>query len=231
MNTARGNENAGTGPDAAAGGCAGGSPQGGPAAAPGAQPGAGFHNPGPGPQGMGAGPAAAGMDPGMGPQGFGPQWMGGHPGGAAAWPGGPGPQGMGAAAMHGGPGYHGAWPGMGVPPYPPGYAAAPGAAGGFGPGPGPGAGPGPGPQAGFGAALGNIAEQNGLGMFRSLFNFDDDEFWKGAAVGAALVLLLTNENLRNSLIGGAAKTAEAVKAGFAGFADGDGAAADDSTQE
>jgi hypothetical protein len=70
------------------------------------------------------------------------------------------------------------------------------------------------------AALGALADQSGLGMFRNLLNFDDDEFWKGALVGAAAVLLLTNENLRNSLLGGAAKTAEAVKSGLAGFAAG-----------
>jgi hypothetical protein len=73
-----------------------------------------------------------------------------------------------------------------------------------------------GTQAGFGAALGDMADKSGLGMFKDLFNWEDSEFWKGALVGAAVVLLMTNENLRNSLIGGAAKTAEAVKSGFAG---------------
>lgn len=84
-------------------------------------------------------------------------------------------------------------------------------------GPGPGhAGGGAGPAAGLAAALGSLAEDSGLGMFREFLNFDDSEFWKGALVGAAVTLLLTNEGLRESLIGGAMKTAEAVKAGFDG---------------
>jgi hypothetical protein len=62
--------------------------------------------------------------------------------------------------------------------------------------------------------MGNLADQAGLGMFKDFFRFDDGEFWKGAMVGAAVVLLLTNENLRDALIGGAAKTAEAVKSGM-----------------
>ncbi len=75
-----------------------------------------------------------------------------------------------------------------------------------------------GAPAGFAAAMGDIADKSGLGMFKDLFNWDDGEFWKGAIVGAAVVVLMTNEDLRNSLIGGAAKTAEAVKSGLAGFA-------------
>jgi hypothetical protein len=73
-----------------------------------------------------------------------------------------------------------------------------------------------GTQPGFAAVLGDIADKSGLGMFKEFFNWEDSEFWKGALVGAAVVLLMTNEHLRNSLIGGAAKTAEAVKSGFAG---------------
>jgi hypothetical protein len=69
-------------------------------------------------------------------------------------------------------------------------------------------------SAGLGAAMGNLADQAGLGMFKDFFSFDDGEFWKGAMVGAAVVLLLTNEGLRDALIGGAAKTAEAVKSGI-----------------
>ncbi|MFO8152678.1 hypothetical protein [Thioalkalivibrio sp.] len=51
-------------------------------------------------------------------------------------------------------------------------------------------------------------------MLKDLFGFDDGEFWKGAMVGAAVVMLLTNENLRDALVGGATKTAEAVKSGM-----------------
>jgi hypothetical protein len=75
---------------------------------------------------------------------------------------------------------------------------------------------GTGTQAGIAAALGDMADKSGLGMFKELFNWEDSEFWKGALVGVAVVLLMTNEHLRNTLIGGAAKTAEAVKSGFAG---------------
>lgn len=67
---------------------------------------------------------------------------------------------------------------------------------------------------GFAAAMGHIADQAGLGMLKDFFRFDDGEFLKGAIVGAAAVLLLTNENLREALVGGAAKTAEAVRSGF-----------------
>ena len=69
-------------------------------------------------------------------------------------------------------------------------------------------------QAGIQAALNDMADKSGLGMLKGFLNMDDGEFWKGALVGAAVVLLMTNEDLRNSLINSAAKTAEAVKAGF-----------------
>jgi hypothetical protein len=82
---------------------------------------------------------------------------------------------------------------------------------------------------GFSAAMGEIADKNGLGMFKDFLNLDDGEFWKGALVGAAIVLLMTNEELRNSLIGGATKTAEAVKSGLAGF--GGGSATSDDGEE
>ena len=69
-------------------------------------------------------------------------------------------------------------------------------------------------QTGLESALNDMADKSGLGMLKGLFNFQDGEFWKGALVGAAVVMLLTNEELRNSLISGAAKTADAVKSGF-----------------
>ena len=111
------------------------------------------------------------------------------------------------AAYHAQPG-HGWYappPGYGPPPYP-----------GVTPGASPGIGANDPAMAGFTAAMGDIAEKNGLGMFKDFLNFDDSEFWKGALVGAAVILLFTNEELRNSLIGGAAKTAEAFKAGLGG---------------
>ncbi len=74
---------------------------------------------------------------------------------------------------------------------------------------------------GFAAALGDIADSSGLGMFKNLFNLDDSDFWKGALVGAAAMLLISNEGLRDSLIGGVAKTAEAMKSGLSGLGDTD----------
>lgn len=151
---------------------------------------------------MGPPPGADAMPGyGYGSQGAWPH----HP--AMGWPGGP------AGPWYPPPGY-----GMGPPPYgygpygPAGYGGAP-----FGhaaTGSAPGATPPGAESAGFGAALGNLADQAGLGMFKDFFSFDDGEFWKGAMVGAAVVLLLTNENLREALIGGAAKTAEAVRSGM-----------------
>lgn len=168
-------------------------------------------------------PGMNAMPPGLG--GGDPMGAQGTPGAGMYGPQGPFMYGAQGANMYGMPGAQA--PGMAygpMPPYPPhyyghyaaqawngvpaGYAAPPPSAAQAG------------NPSGFAAALGSIADQNGLGMFKDMFNLDDGEFWKGALVGAAIVLLLTNENLRNSLIGGAAKTAEAVKSGLAGFAAG-----------
>lgn len=73
-------------------------------------------------------------------------------------------------------------------------------------------------SAAFSAAMGDIAEKSGLGMFKDFLNFNDGEFWKGALVGAAVVLLVTNDELRGSLFGGAAKAMDAMKSGVAGMA-------------
>lgn len=61
-----------------------------------------------------------------------------------------------------------------------------------------------------------MADQNGLGMLKGMFNFQDGDFWKGALVGAAVVMLVTNENLRDSIMSSLAKSADTVKSGFAG---------------
>jgi hypothetical protein len=66
--------------------------------------------------------------------------------------------------------------------------------------------------------MGEMADKSGLGMLKGFLDFNDSEFWKGALVGAAVVLLVTNDELRSALIGGAARTAEAVKSGMAGMA-------------
>lgn len=74
---------------------------------------------------------------------------------------------------------------------------------------------------GLGATMGGIADQAGLGMFKDFFSLGDGEFWKGAVVGAAVVMLLTNENLREALLGGASKAAEAVRSGMDNLAGSD----------
>lgn len=61
------------------------------------------------------------------------------------------------------------------------------------------------------AALHEMADQNGLGMLKGLFNVNDSDFWKGALVGAAAVMLLSNDNLRSSLMGSVSKMMGAAK--------------------
>lgn len=139
-------------------------------------------------------------------------------------------QGIGQGPYGPGPGmqYHWAGPqAFAYGPPPGGYGPPPGA---YGPGPAwgthpPGFGPqeamGAGPTgAGFSAAMNEFADQSGLGALKGFLNFNDGEFWKGALVGAAIVLLMTNEELRGALLGGAARTANAMKAGFAGSGEG-----------
>lgn len=169
--------------------------------------------PGQGPDGAAPPPYQDGGDPYAAP------WMA-YPGGMPPpyWQGAPGQGGMPPHAWH--PGYYAqpwAHP-WGTTPPGPGFdprEAAP--AGGDA-------------AAGFSALLGDVAEKNGFGMFRELFNLEDGEFWKGAVVGAAVVLLMTNENLRASLVGGAAKAAEAVKTGFNGFSAPEGAAGEEAPE-
>ena len=175
-------------------------------------PGMGRGNPGAqdpgGPQGpamgMGPGPHGPYMGQDMGPGPFGPA-----PGPQHHWG---GPQG----------------PGFAYGPPPGAYAPGPGWSGyppGFGPQQGPGTGP-VGPD--LSAAMNEFADQSGLGALKGFLNFNDGEFWKGALVGAAIVMLMTNEELRDTLLGGAARTANAMKAGLAGFGEG---AADEAPAE
>jgi hypothetical protein len=51
----------------------------------------------------------------------------------------------------------------------------------------------------------------GLGQF---LNFEDTDFWKGALVGAAAVLLLTNETVQQSLLKSGVKARDVVEKGF-----------------
>ncbi|MBK1647194.1 hypothetical protein [Rhabdochromatium marinum] len=115
-------------------------------------------------------------------------------------------------------GYEAAYGAYGYAPgyAPPGYAPPPGA--GYPPGygePGPGVAHGQpgaqdhtghGRQAGVSQVIDELASGgNGLNSLSRLLNFDDTEFWKGALVGAAAVMLLTNESVQNTLFGGRAK--------------------------
>jgi hypothetical protein len=54
---------------------------------------------------------------------------------------------------------------------------------------------------------------NGLSSLGKMLNLDDSEFWKGALIGAAAVLLLTNESVQNVLFKTGAKAKEAVTSG------------------
>lgn len=73
-----------------------------------------------------------------------------------------------------------------------------------------------GPQAGQGMAqvVNEIANGgNGLSSLSKLLDFNDKDFWKGALVGAAAVLLLTNESVQKTLFRGAVKGRDAVDEG------------------
>ncbi len=133
-----------------------------------------------------------------------------------------------AAMPHYPPNYPPNWPPQGTPvappPPPPPYYYPPHY--GYPPQPMPGQGYGmegahpesvKGASSGISQALGDIVDSSGLGALKGWLDLEDGEFWKGAIVGAAAVLLITNDSLRDSLLGGASKTAEAMKAGLAGL--------------
>jgi hypothetical protein len=72
------------------------------------------------------------------------------------------------------------------------------------------------PPAGHGMAqvMHEIANGgNGLSSLTKMLDLDDKDFWKGALVGAAAVLLLTNENVQRALFRGAVKGRDAVEEG------------------
>jgi len=54
---------------------------------------------------------------------------------------------------------------------------------------------------------------NGLSSLTKMLDLDDSEFWKGALVGAAAVLLLTNESVQNALFKTGVKARDAVDQG------------------
>lgn len=54
---------------------------------------------------------------------------------------------------------------------------------------------------------------SGLSSLGKMLNLDDSEFWKGALIGAAAVLLLTNESVQSMLFKTGAKAKEVVRSG------------------
>ncbi|RKT44737.1 hypothetical protein [Thiocapsa rosea] len=54
---------------------------------------------------------------------------------------------------------------------------------------------------------------NGLSSLSKMLNLEDSEFWKGALLGAAAVLVLTNESVQSALFKTGAKAKSAVKTG------------------
>jgi hypothetical protein len=151
--------------------------------------------------GAGPGPAAPGV--------YGPPGFAGH---AAA--GGYGAQGAyageGAYAGYGyGPPQH--WP---MPPagyyyaYAPAGAAAPGNTAPMGDAAGQGR------RAGMAELIEELGSGgNGLSSLSRILNLDDSEFWKGALVGAAAVLLLTNDSVQDALFKTGARAKGAVQGG------------------
>lgn len=57
-------------------------------------------------------------------------------------------------------------------------------------------------------------DSNSLSSLGQIMNFDDKEFWKGALIGAAAVLLLTNDSVQRSLFRAGSKATQAVKSGM-----------------
>jgi hypothetical protein len=96
----------------------------------------------------------------------------------------------------------------------------PGMAAGMHPGMGSGLGQGAAARAGGpqGTGMAQVFEEianggNGLSSIGKLLNFEDSEFWKGALVGAAAVLLLTNDSVQDMLFKTGVKAKDAVKSG------------------
>lgn len=155
---------------------------------------------GQGMRGPGSGPAAEGQ--------YGPDM--GQAQGGTGMPGG----GAGSAAMGQGTPF--------TPPFmPPPYYMGPQAMPYWWP-PMPGYAPAMGPPAGQPAggrqSMAQVMEEianggSGLSGLAKLLDFEDKDFWKGALVGAAAVLLLTNENIQKTLFRGAVKSGHAVQEG------------------
>jgi hypothetical protein len=73
---------------------------------------------------------------------------------------------------------------------------------------------GQGPQGGMSGLVEEIANGgSGLSSLGKLLNLDDSEFWKGALIGAAAVLLLTNESVQGMLFKTGIRATEALQSG------------------
>lgn len=93
---------------------------------------------------------------------------------------------------------HPYWP---WPPYPPAAAQAPQARA-------------AGNDQGMAQAMQELANGGGVSGLAKLLDLDDKEFWKGALVGAALVLLLTHEGVQRALFRGAVRGQDAEQEGM-----------------
>jgi hypothetical protein len=67
--------------------------------------------------------------------------------------------------------------------------------------------------AGMAQLMEEMGAGNGLSGLVQMLNLDDKELWKGALLGAAVVLLLTNESVQNSLFKTGVRARDAVKSG------------------
>jgi hypothetical protein len=54
---------------------------------------------------------------------------------------------------------------------------------------------------------------NGLSSLTQMLNLNDKELWKGALIGAAVVLLLNNDSVQNALFKTGVRARDAVKSG------------------
>jgi len=62
-----------------------------------------------------------------------------------------------------------------------------------------------------------MANGGGLASLGRLLSFEDREFWKGALIGAAAVLLLTNESVQKMLFRGTVRAKDTFQEGFDKF--------------
>lgn len=123
---------------------------------------------------------------------------------APTYPGGAGPA-QAQAAWWGAPGGMPPSPAGGYYPHqaPPGYPMPP-----------LGIGHGPHGGAGMSQLMQEIAGGgSGLASLSQMLNLDDKELWKGALIGAAAVLLLTNESVQNALFKTGVQARDAVRSG------------------